>query len=405
MRDLLNRRGFRLLVGGQVMSSFGDWMATVALMAVVLDITDSATAVAGILVLRLAPATLAGPLATRVVARWDRRRVMMSMDAARAAIVAAVPLVDALWWVYVLAFLLEVCGLVFLPARDAAIPDLAGRDRLKDANGIILASSYGTIPLGAAAFGIISALTPETGILAFGPIFWLDSLTFLAELLVIRRLTGLLVEKVVSDERPASLSDALRIPLVRATLPATTSAALGIGCLFSLGIVFVQDVLGASESQFGMLIVCFSLGAAAGLVALHRFAGDEFTALWLAVSIQGAVISVMSLATGLPLTFVGAAAFGAAAAAALASGMAFLQTHLRDGEMVAAFVAFHVVIRGGLSIAAVGAGIADDIIGDVDWPLVGAVPSTRVILFSAGVLVMVGAALARSAGRMELRRA
>src|SRR5690242_11433722 len=116
-------------------------------MALVLDITGSSTAVAGVLVLRLAPVTVAGPLTTRVVRRWHRKRTMMAMDAARVAIVVMIPLVHALWWVYVWTFLLEVAGLVFLPARDAAIPDLAGDEDLELANGLALASSYGTIPV------------------------------------------------------------------------------------------------------------------------------------------------------------------------------------------------------------------------------------------------------------------
>src|SRR5581483_4852345 len=153
--DLLARRGYRDLLAGQTVSGLGDWMAMVALMALVLDITGSSTAVGAVLVLRLTPTVLAGPLATRLVARWDARRTMMAMDAARAGIVVLIPFVGAIWWVYLWAFLLEVGGLVFLPARDAAIPRLTGDGDLSLANGLILGSSYGTIPLGAGAFGAV----------------------------------------------------------------------------------------------------------------------------------------------------------------------------------------------------------------------------------------------------------
>src|SRR5436853_5773991 len=93
VRTLLRHRGFGRLLIGQSVSALGDWMATVALMALVLDITGSSTAVAGILVLRLAPAALAGPLAARAIRRWDRRRTMVGMDGLRAGIVVLVPLV------------------------------------------------------------------------------------------------------------------------------------------------------------------------------------------------------------------------------------------------------------------------------------------------------------------------
>jgi len=124
---LWNRLDFRRLLIGQGISGLGDWMATFALMALAWEITSSTAAVGGILTLRLLPAVLGGALSTRIAARWDRRRTMLAMDALRAAMVAVVPLVASLWWIYLWAFLLEAASVVFLSARDAAIPELAER--------------------------------------------------------------------------------------------------------------------------------------------------------------------------------------------------------------------------------------------------------------------------------------
>src|SRR5207245_9590851 len=79
VKTLLGRRAFRDLFVGQAVSALGDWMVTVALMALVLKLTRSSTAVGGVLVLRLVPAAIAGPLAARAAARWDRRRTMLTM--------------------------------------------------------------------------------------------------------------------------------------------------------------------------------------------------------------------------------------------------------------------------------------------------------------------------------------
>ena len=65
MKDLLRRRGFRRLLIGQTISAFGDWIGTIGLMVLVLQVTNSSTAVGGVLVLRLLPATIAGPLAVK----------------------------------------------------------------------------------------------------------------------------------------------------------------------------------------------------------------------------------------------------------------------------------------------------------------------------------------------------
>ena len=155
---LVRRQSYRDLLVGQAVSALGDWMGTIAFMALTLAITGSPAAVGGILALRLIPAAIGGPLAARAASRWDRRRTMLTMDAARAGMIALVPLVRGLWWIYLWAFLVEVASIVFLPARDASIPDVVDRNELPLANGLILGSSYGSIPLGAAAFAAVAAL-------------------------------------------------------------------------------------------------------------------------------------------------------------------------------------------------------------------------------------------------------
>lgn len=409
---LLQRPDFRRLIVGQTASAFGDWLATVAFMALVLELTDSSTAVAGILVLRLAPTVVAGPVATRLVRRWDRRRLMLGMDLVRAAIVTVVPFVSAVWWVYLWAFVLEVASLVFLPARDSAIPDLVEEgDDLETANGLVLASSYATIPLGAGAFGAAAALSPAgSSVLAVGPAFWLDALTFLVSFEMIRRITRIGRREPVEAaptalslpaEPVAGFSDAFRIPLVRAIMPAVAAASLGIGALFSLGIVFVRDVLGASDTQFGVLVALFGVGAGVGLFLLRVSRSEGVNAVRLAVFVQGSVIALMSLAPNIELTFLGAAAFGAGAAASLAGGMTFLQNRLEGDSLTLAFTGFHIVIRAGLAIAAIGAGIAADVVARVEWPGFGVLEPARLVLFCSGLVVVVGAVLARNVARAE----
>ncbi|GIU99463.1 MAG: hypothetical protein KatS3mg014_1079 [Actinomycetota bacterium] len=161
VRELLARRGFRNLLLGQTVSALGDWLVTVALMVLVLDLTGSSTAVGGMLVLRLLPRDGGGgpwrrgsPTAGRDGGRCSRR------TSRGRSWCSPSPSSPPRGGVYVWAFALEVLGLVFLPARDASVPDLAGEEDLPLANGLVLASSYGTIPLGAAAFAGLAWLEP-----------------------------------------------------------------------------------------------------------------------------------------------------------------------------------------------------------------------------------------------------
>jgi dTMP kinase len=410
MTDVLRHSGFRRLLFGQGISALGDWMVTVAMMALVLELSGSSAAVGAILILRLLPAILAGPLAARAVTRWDRRTTMVSMDLVRAGMVIVLPAVRALWWVYGWAFMLEVAGLIFVPARDASIPELVEESQLPAANGLVLASSYGTIPLGAGAFAAVAALAPHAGFIGGHPyalVFWVDALTFLASFVFIRRLElggGRSAGGGPDGEPSRRFRDAFALPVVSHVLVPTATISLGIGTLFSLGVVYVRNVLGASDTQFGTLTACFGLGAAAGLVILHLTRGsDPVAQVRTGVAAQGAVIAVMSGARSLGLAFAGAIGFGAATAFTLASGMSVLQEELDGEERVLAFTAFHVVIRAGLGLSALCAGLAADLVRGVHLPWVGTLEPVRLVLVCAGLVVLASAALVRHLPGLEPR--
>ena len=386
------RAGFRRLLVGQGVSALGDWMATTAFMALTLHLTGSPTAVGGILTVRLLPAIVAGPLAARAAHRVGARRTMLAMDAARVAMAAVVPLVHALWWVYLWAFLLEVAGLVFLPARDATVPELVDEEDLTTANGLVLGSSYGTIPLGAALFALVAALPFDTwpllGTRPYALAFWLDAATFVVSFVFIAGIADIGRDRPVGTGDEPGLRGALRLPLVRAVLPATLGASLGLGCLFSVGIVFVREVLDAGDAAFGLLIVCFGVGAGAGLLVLQR-RRDEPTPAWVreGIGVAGLAMIAIALAPAIAGAFVAAALLGAGVSYGLVAGMSVLQRSTAGEQRVVAFAAFHVSIRLMLGVAALAAGAAGDLVPEMRSPGLGDIEPARTVIFGAGVLV------------------
>src|SRR5439155_25948050 len=128
-------------------------------------------------------------------------------------------------------------------------------------------------------------------------------------------------------------------------------------------------------------------GAVVGLGMLRAYRWDPLVAVQMGVATQGATIAVMSLSPTIGICFIGAGAFGAATAWTLAAGMSVLQEELDGEQRVLAFTAFHVLIRGGLSVAALGAGVAADFVGSVRWPAVGRLEPSRLVLLLAGALV------------------
>jgi hypothetical protein len=126
------------------------------------------------------------------------------------------------------------------------------------------------------------------------------------------------------------------------------------------------------------------------LAARHR---DPLHVVRIGLLLQGAVIAVMSQAPSIGFAFLGAAAFGAATSATLTAAMSAVQELVPEDRRVLGFTAFHVLIRVGLSVAAIGAGVAADLVDGQRWPLLGELPPSRVVLFGAGATVVVAALL------------
>ena len=414
MRELLARRPFRRLLVGQSISGFGDWMTTIALIVLVLHVTGSSTAAGGILGLRLLPSLVAGPLAARLSRRIGRRRAMLAMDALRAAIVAVLPLAAALWWIYLWAFLLEVAGLVFLPARDASVPMLI-RDgnvnhtadgargnepeprRLERANSLVLATSYGSIPLAAAAFALVFFGLQHAGLtgwrVPFLVVFWVDAATFVASYLAIRGIDVTETDEPAPDgaRSAGGFIAGLRLPLVRAILPGLGCVTIGIGTLFSVGIAYVEEVLGASGQTLGVLIALFGVGASIPL-ACRRVIDRLPMILQIRVGIgaQGAVVAVMSVSGELLPSLLGALCFGAAATTALVAAASLLQERLSGTDRDLGFAVVHVTAQAGLAVAALAAGAATDLAPSVHWPVIGLLAPQQLVLLGAGAVLVGG---------------
>lgn len=386
---LLGTSGFRRLLGAQAISGLGDWMATVALMALIFELTGSAVAVGAMLAIRMGPGAIAGPLAAQAARRWDRRRTMLAMDLVRVAVVVAIPLVRNVGWVLVWVFVLESATLVYLPARDALVPDLVERRDLRVANGLVLGAQYGGLPVGAGMFAgfvvLAAGITVSLPGGRLGPVFLADAATFLGSYFLVRGMNS--PEGQTGGEDVAiRFRDAASIPLVRSALIPIAAVAAGLGAVFSVGIVFVQDTLGAGDFDFALLIILFGAGALLGLGLVQVIASDNpFRDMRVGVLSLGIILALMGWSPTVTATLVGAVGFGAAAVASIVSAVSGLQMALSEHQRILAFTAFHIAVRVALGIGAVVAGGAADLLVRF-----GVTEATRLVLGGAGVLVAVG---------------
>jgi hypothetical protein len=156
--------------------------------------------------------------------------------------------------------------------------------------------------------------------------------------------------------------------------------------VFSVGIVFVQDTLGAGDTDFALLIILFGAGALLGLGLVQVVASDNpFRDMRIGVLALGIILALMGLSPTVTATLFGAVGFGAAAVASIVSAISGLQLALSEQQRILAFTAFHIAVRVALGIGALVAGGAADLLVRL-----GVTDPVRLVLGGAGVAVSVG---------------
>ncbi|MBZ5676992.1 MAG: MFS transporter [Acidobacteriia bacterium] len=182
---LRDNRNVRLLWSAQIVSEMGDWFYSVAIFSFLIEITGSAQMVAFAFLMQVLPQVFMSPSAGVINDRISRKKVMIFADLSRAGIVLAMLLVRSagmLWLLFLLLALETSCYALFEPGRSATIPNVARPEQVPVANALSSATWSVVFASGAALGGIVDV--------AFGreTVFVLDSLSFVASALLIRRM-------------------------------------------------------------------------------------------------------------------------------------------------------------------------------------------------------------------------
>ena len=165
LRSILRIRPFRRLWLVLGVASLGDWLGLLATSIFapqqVTGATAKGVAFGGVIAVRLLPALLLGPgrrRAGRPVRpalhdgrlRPDPVRAVRLDPAGRAGDRPTRRQIIA--WTAIATFLIEAVTMAWLPAKDAAVPNLLPQGRLETANQLTLATTYGVTPVAGAPY-------------------------------------------------------------------------------------------------------------------------------------------------------------------------------------------------------------------------------------------------------------
>jgi DHA3 family tetracycline resistance protein-like MFS transporter len=271
----LRHRDFRILWAGMTVSLIGDgiFLVAVAWQSYVLWNAPAALSIVGI---AMTIPTIVFLLVGGVVSdRYDRRLVMASADALRAAaigVLAVLVFVDALqfWHLVCLVALYGAGTAFFMPAFEAIVPDLVPRPDLPAANAL----DQFVRPIALRLIGPVAggALVAASAGLAFA----IDAASFAASLvavLVIRAPDRSHAEPVTSTV--AALREGLSFVRRRVWLWGTLVSAaftylVFLGPAEVLLPFVVKNELNASAGTLGLVLAAGGLGAVGAAVFMGR---------------------------------------------------------------------------------------------------------------------------------------
>lgn len=305
---------FRRLWFGQIVSQLGDWLDYVALLTLLLQLTGSGTAAAGMLVARFLPTVLVGPVAGVLVDRWDRKRIMVGADLCRAVLVLGLLFVgspERIWLSYVIVALVVCITSFFDPARSASVPNVVRREELLVANALGAVTWSASLAAGSALGGFVTAVAGWRSAIV------LDALSFACSAVLI---AGVRIPARPVKERAGGLVSLLGyhdfvegVRYLRQHPPVAVTVLVKGGWSISGGLILLQTIFGervfpvwgSAAAGIGLLATMRGIGTALGPVASRRLFGTSPRQMARAITVgfvvSGVLYLLFAVTTILPL--------------------------------------------------------------------------------------------------------
>jgi len=365
-RGVLAIPAFRKLWNSMVFSSLGDWLGLLATTAMAQQLSGGSYAtanfaIAGVFIARLLPAVFLGPIAGVIADRFDRRRLMFNVDIMRAALYISIPIVNTYFWLYTAMILVECLTLFWSPAKEASVPNLVPRDKLESANQVSLLAAYGTAPIAAILFSLLTLLS--SAIAAISPLIpsdsiaialYLNALSFLFAawtVFGIKEIPKGAASKSQSDDNVGqSLIQGWKAvsesKIIRGLIIGMVGAFSAAGAVIGLARTFVGDLGGGDAAYgvlFGSVFTGLAIGIAFGPKIFAQFSRRRLFGASLTTS--GLFLVLLALISNLVLSVIIVAILGAFSGIAWVTGFTMLGMEVHDDVRGRTFAFVQSIIR------------------------------------------------------------
>jgi MFS family permease len=287
----LRHRNYRLFLTGQIISTIGTWMQSVAMPWLALELTHSGLLVGLVLATQFTPVLLGSQLGGLVADRFRKRNILLATQSLFTLPSFALFALSAsghaqYWMVLIAAAATGAINLFDVPARQAFVIEMVGRKDLMNAIALNSSVFNGAAVIGPSIAGVLIA--------AIGvPLCFLaNSVSYLgavAALLLMRDLPSIVPEHHAERWLQRVAQGAVyarREPVVGMLLVAVAVFSLFAMNRLTLIPLFADQVLHVGAQGFGFLMGSMGLGALVGALTLAfspALGADPRRQFWMAL--------------------------------------------------------------------------------------------------------------------------
>jgi MFS family permease len=386
MLRALRHRNFQLFFGGQLISLIGTWMDNIAEAWLVYRLTGSSLLLGTVAFAGQIPVFLLAPIGGMVADRWNRQRVVIATQASSmvlAGILAVLTLTGRVkvWEVVVLAALMGAVNAFDIPARQAFLVDMVGREDLMNAIALNSSMFNGARVIGPSIAGILVASIGEGWCFAANSISYIAVIVGLMLMHVNRAPVETLrvspFEHIVEGFRFVWDTGPIRALLLLLGLVSLVAMPYSV-----LMPIFAAKILHGNARTLGVLMGATGVGALGGALTLASRSGVKGLGRWVAIACAsfGTFLILFSLSRWYLLSVAMLVPVGFAMMVQMASSNTLIQAMVPDRLRGRAMAVYSMMFMGMAPIGAFLSGWSADHIG-AQWTLA-----------IGGVVAIIGAA-------------
>ena len=269
----LRHRNYRLYFVGQVISTVGTWMQSVAMPWLALTLTHDAFHVGLVIATQFAPMLVAGQFGGLLADRFPKRRILVASQLA--FIVPALVMyyltsqdLAQYWMVLLAALAVGSINVIDVPCRQAFVIEMVGREDLLNAIALNSTVFNGSAVIGPSIAGLI------IGLFGVPLCFLINGVSFIASVGALLLMTNLPTFARATQQGSVlarireGLDYARRDPVVGTLLLNVAVFSLFAMNRFTLLPIFADQVLHSGATGFGFLTAAQGVGALVGALSL-----------------------------------------------------------------------------------------------------------------------------------------